>query len=113
MGDVDVVIDDGSHHMSDIQTSFEHLFPKINFGGIYIIEDLHTSFWKSFGGGFRSKRNFLRYITRYIMAMHHSYHQGFKQSSRISHISSLHIYDSIVVFNKERDLPPLIPRQEP
>lgn len=106
IGDVDIVIDDGSHHMSDIRNSFEHLFPKINFGGIYIVEDLHTSFWRSSGGGFRSKRNFLRYITRYIMAMHHSYHQLAKKSSLISNIDSLHIYDSIVVFEKGQNFPP-------
>lgn len=39
----DIIIDDGSHHISDQQLTFGHLFPLVRPGGIYIIEDLHTS----------------------------------------------------------------------
>ena len=51
-GPFDIVIDDGSHVMEDQIKTFEHLFPKINPGGIYIVEDTHTSYWKSHGGGY-------------------------------------------------------------
>lgn len=39
----DIILDDGSHHISDQQITFGHLFPLLNSSGIYIIEDLHTS----------------------------------------------------------------------
>lgn len=39
----DIIIDDGSHHMLDQQITFGSLFPLLNSGGIFIIEDLHTS----------------------------------------------------------------------
>jgi hypothetical protein len=49
-GPPDVVIDDGSHIGSDIRTSFEFLFPRMSPGSLYVIEDLHTSYYASFGG---------------------------------------------------------------
>jgi hypothetical protein len=39
----DIILDDGSHKMKDQQVAFSKLFKKLNPGGIYIIEDLHTS----------------------------------------------------------------------
>jgi hypothetical protein len=44
----DIIIDDGGHSMSQQITSFKELFPYLNSGGIYVIEDLHTSFWPEF-----------------------------------------------------------------
>lgn len=39
----DIIIDDGSHIMNHQQISFGVLFKKLAPGGLYIIEDLHTS----------------------------------------------------------------------
>ena len=39
----DIIIDDGSHHISDQQLTFGCLFPLLKDNGIYVIEDLHTS----------------------------------------------------------------------
>jgi len=39
----DIIIDDGGHMMSHQQLSLKYLFRKLNPGGYYIIEDLHTS----------------------------------------------------------------------
>lgn len=39
-----VILDDGSHKMEHQQKSFGYLFKKLKSGGIYIIEDLHTSY---------------------------------------------------------------------
>lgn len=41
--DVDVILDDGSHKMYDQQITLAVLFPILKSGGIYILEDLHTS----------------------------------------------------------------------
>lgn len=47
----DIIIDDGGHTMKQQINSFIALFPHLKSGGMYIIEDLHTSYWKEFGGG--------------------------------------------------------------
>lgn len=39
----DFIIDDGSHHMRDQQITFAYFFKLLKPGGIYVIEDLHTS----------------------------------------------------------------------
>ncbi len=41
--DFDIIIDDGGHTMVEQQNSFGILFKKLKSGGVYIIEDLHTS----------------------------------------------------------------------
>jgi hypothetical protein len=42
-GDFDLIIDDGGHTMKQQQLSFGVLFNNLKSGGVYIIEDLHTS----------------------------------------------------------------------
>lgn len=49
-GPFDVILDDGSHVLKHQRTSFEVLFPLLKEGGMYIIEDLHTSYWPRWGG---------------------------------------------------------------
>jgi len=44
----DIIIDDGSHITNDQVISFEYLFRRLNHGGIYVIEDVHTSYVKKF-----------------------------------------------------------------
>lgn len=40
----DVIIDDGSHVPMHQLTTFKHLFPKLRPGGLYIVEDMETSY---------------------------------------------------------------------
>lgn len=40
----DIIIDDGSHIVDMMLKSFEFLWPSINDGGLYIIEDTHTTY---------------------------------------------------------------------
>jgi len=39
----DIILDDGSHHLRDQQVTFYYFLSLLNPGGVYIIEDLHTS----------------------------------------------------------------------
>ncbi|MGK5594566.1 MAG: hypothetical protein ACSNEK_04325 [Parachlamydiaceae bacterium] len=48
--DFDIIIDDGGHRMDQQLNSFIVLFPTLKSGGLYIIEDLCTSYWKIYGG---------------------------------------------------------------
>jgi hypothetical protein len=62
----DIIIDDGSHTSSDIVQSFCNLFPLLGEGGIYVVEDLHCSYWTQFEGGLfhpRSSISFFKAMT--------------------------------------------------
>lgn len=43
-GDFDIIIDDGGHTMQQQQLTFKTYFPFLKSGGMYVIEDLHTSY---------------------------------------------------------------------
>jgi len=43
---INIVIDDGSHIPEHQILSFDMLFKKLEDGGVYIIEDIETSYWK-------------------------------------------------------------------
>lgn len=47
----DIIIDDGSHKSKDIIQTFIRYFPHLSENGIYVVEDMHTSYWKDYDGG--------------------------------------------------------------
>jgi hypothetical protein len=57
VGMPNIVIDDGSHRGTDVFTTFAYLFPRMPENSLYIIEDLHTSYWPLFGGGVPAPEN--------------------------------------------------------
>jgi hypothetical protein len=50
-GPFDFVIDDGSHMNAHQIETFGILWPHVKDGGIYIVEDVQTSYWPKYGGG--------------------------------------------------------------
>ena len=51
----DLIIDDGSHVSKDIIRSFNIYFQLLKPGGIYVVEDTHTLYARSHGGGLRRR----------------------------------------------------------
>jgi predicted O-methyltransferase YrrM len=49
-GNYDFILDDGGHTMVQQIVTFEVLWPQIMPGGIYVIEDLGTSYFVEYGG---------------------------------------------------------------
>ena len=46
----DIIIDDGSHRPEHVIATFWMLFQHVSPNGWYVIEDVQTSYWPSFGG---------------------------------------------------------------
>lgn len=58
----DLIIDDGSHLQDDMITAFWAYFPHLSYGGYMIIEDLHTSYWQSHGGGLSHPESAMQFL---------------------------------------------------
>jgi hypothetical protein len=106
MGGIDIVLDDGSHRMNDIRTTLKTLFPLLNSGGIYIIEDLHTAYWHEYGGGYSKKSNIFNMIRELIDDIHHWYHNNDQKHPLIANsLAGIHIHDSLVILQKHTACP--------
>lgn len=44
----DIIIDDGSHKDRDVISSFLIFFPLLRENGLYAVEDLHCSYWRTY-----------------------------------------------------------------
>jgi hypothetical protein len=69
----DIIIDDGSHRSSDVIRSFCRYYPYLKYDGIYVIEDLHTSYWEEFEGSLfnpGSSMSFLKHIVDIVNHEH-------------------------------------------
>ena len=95
----DIIIDDGGHTMAQQINTFEMLFGHVKPGGIYLCEDLHTSYWPQFGGG-DHPGTFINYSKRFI-DMINGYHHKFTQINNITKTcSGIHYYDSMIFMDK-------------
>jgi SAM-dependent methyltransferase len=103
LGSVDIFIDDGGHTMAQQLITFEEMFLKIAPNGVYLCEDLHTSYWREYGGGYRSPFSFVEYSKNLIDQLH-AWHSRDPHSFSISPVTqtanSLHFYDSMLFIEK-------------
>jgi hypothetical protein len=111
-GGFDVILDDGGHTMQQQIVSFQTLFPHVNSGGIYIIEDLHTSYWPEYGGGSHDRTTiaFLKNLideVNYVgnhteRANHRNLSQSVLDKLNLyqKQIESIHFYDSTAIIIK-------------
>ena len=101
---IDVLLDDGGHTMSQQITTFEVLFPHVAADGVYICEDTHTSYWPTFGGGFRKPDTFMELSKGLVDDLHAFHKRGnnpeFQVTDYTRSIESIHFYDSMVIMEK-------------
>ena len=101
---IDILIDDGGHTMEQQIVSFEVLFDHVRNDGVYLCEDLHTSYWPKFGGGYKREGSFIEYSKNFIdqLNAYHSKQRGLKVNKFTKNVDSIHYYDSILVLEKKQ-----------
>jgi hypothetical protein len=110
----DIIIDDGGHTMQQQSTSLTFLWPTVKLGGIYVVEDLHTSYWPEFGGskpGEESMLNELKGLADAVNAKHWHKNERAKPHKTKGHeapfclwVDSVHFYDSLCfIYKREKE----------
>lgn len=98
---LDIIIDDGSHKMSDIKITFEMMYDRLNPGGVYLCEDLHCAYWKDYEGGLKEPGSFLELVKDLTDALNYKYYQSSEKEKEFGmKTNSIHFYDSIVIIEK-------------
>jgi hypothetical protein len=106
MGAPDIVLDDGSHVARHQRIAFETLFPALNEGGLYVIEDLQTAYWADYDGGYGRRGAGIDLVGRLINDLHAWYHGRATTTPAKDQVGAIHVHDGIVVIEKRRRSPP-------
>lgn len=100
---IDILIDDGGHTMQQQIATYEELFPHIDLNGVYLCEDLHTSYWSEYGGGYNRHGTFVEYSKQFIdhiNAWHATEDSKLQVTKFTKSAHSLHYYDGVLVIEK-------------
>ncbi|GAC1356242.1 MAG: hypothetical protein NVSMB3_02310 [Acidobacteriaceae bacterium] len=105
-GTPDIVLDDGSHRMSDVVDTFRFLYPRTAPDGVYLVEDLHTAYWDEYGGGLRREGTFIELCKTLIDELNAELSRNALPATEFTRSTlSMHFYDSMVAFERGRHLP--------
>jgi hypothetical protein len=121
-GPFDTVLDDGGHTPKQMIESFQYLFPRLEAGGVYIVEDVCANYWTIY----RDQPESFIDFTRWLMdAMHAPYMQmtsvyqfmeGHPKRVRevevpfaATIVDRIEVFDSVVVVHRAEE-PKRLPR---
>lgn len=100
-GPPDIILDDGSHVMSDILDTFMFMYPLLSKNGIYMVEDLHTAYDSRFGGNMEDPNTFINVSKSIIDDLNADHSWGkLKPSFMTRFTTGIHFYDSVVVYQR-------------
>jgi hypothetical protein len=115
----DLIIDDGSHRSGDIVRSFARYFAHLRDGGIYVVEDLHCSYWQGWQGGLHMPYSSLAFFKKiadtinqehwgtgvsrceFLQSFSNLYKTEFDESI-LSHVHSIEFINSMCVIRKAK-----------
>lgn len=120
IGPLDIIIDDGSHLSDYVIASFVTLFPRLRPGGLYVIEDLQTSYWSGYNGnrtGLDDPGTSVGFLKTLIDGLHHQDQvraEPHEPSDIEVGVTAIHLYHNMVFIEKgvntEQTAPAWLPR---
>lgn len=105
----DIIIDDGGHTMRQQIVTFEELYPHVKENGVFLAEDLCTSYWSDYGGGYGKPDTFIEYSKPLIDRLNawHSKESALSPDEFTRTATSIHYYDSVLVIEKGKHAAPV------
>ncbi len=101
---VDILLDDGGHTMRQQIVTFEEMFEHVKEDGLFLCEDLHTSYFLKFGGGYKRSGTFIQYSKGLIDKLNSWFSEqtSFKVDEISRSIKGIHFYTSMLVIEKAK-----------
>ena len=90
--------------MNHQKINFDVLFDHVKYDGLYLFEDIHTSYWVTYGGGHKRRGTFIEYSKNFIDYLNawHSRQRSLRVNDFTRSADSIHYYDSIIVIEKKK-----------
>ena len=103
---IDIIIDDGSHINEHVIGSFQYLFPKLKEGGIYVVEDVQTSYREDYGGSstnLEEAYTMMNFFKKILDFINHDHFSPLINEDNVHYkmISSIHFYDNLIFIHKK------------
>jgi hypothetical protein len=99
-----IVIDDGSHRPPHVIKSFQILFPMLEDGGLYVIEDVQTSYWPQWKGSLDldDPTTSMAMVKRLLDGLNHEefLDESYQPSYTDLHVRAVHCYHNLVIIEK-------------
>src|SRR4051794_11114919 len=105
-GPFDIIIDDGGHEMRQQIVTAETLFPVLADGGVFLVEDCHTSYWDSHHGGRGREGTFMEWVKERVDDVNGYHQSGDVDRLWTDQVAGIHCYDSVVVLDKKQRFAP-------
>lgn len=104
-GGFDVIIDDGSHLNEHVIKSFDILFPLLNDGGWYVVEDMQTAYLPDYGGdsqNLAAPYTSVNYFKQFVHCLNYQelIRPDYQPTYFDQHITEIHFYHNMVFIKK-------------
>jgi SAM-dependent methyltransferase len=101
---LDLIVDDGSHQFDDQRETLLALWPVLRPGGVYIVEDVHTSYRaERFDGGIRKPGTFVEWAKGLFDDIHVREHN---EAVSLDHLETFSVYYGTMILRKWLERPP-------
>ena len=105
----DIIIDDGGHYSNHIVASLNFLFDYLKDNGLYIVEDLQTSYFRRFGGSrinLKKKTTSMNYLKSIADSINYEHNDKpfFKSKKFDGKVKYIHFYQNVAILKKGKSI---------